>query len=127
VRPAMAHREVNIKIFSVIYELPKLVSELIAQQFASQTQAAQKGELAVLGVFSKSKEGQVIGGKAVKAVIKKGMTLNIKRDEEIIGKGKIINLQHLKKDVTVVEAGKECGILFQGDEVKVGDVLIEAF
>jgi len=126
VRPLVAQKEISIKLFSIVYDLPKIVEEWVKQSFAQEAKALEKSELAVLGAFSKSKDGQVIGGKVAKGTIKKGMLVNIKRQENIVGRGKIINLQHLKQDVSVVEAGKECGILFQGDDVAVGDVLIES-
>lgn len=126
IRSAIVQKDITIKLFSIVYDLPNIVEELIAQTFAAKEQAAQKSELAILGAFSKSKEGQVIGGKVTKGAIKKGMMLGIKRQDALIGKGKITNLQHLKQDVVTVEAGKECGLLFNADAlVEVGDTLIE--
>lgn len=126
VRPIVAQKDIAIKLFTIVYDLPKVIDEIIAQTFAAKAQAAEKSELSILGVFSKSKEGQVIGGKVAKGTIKKGMAMQIKHQESVAGKGKIINLQHLKQDVVSVEAGKECGLLFSADAlVEVGDTLIE--
>ncbi|MBI3335176.1 MAG: translation initiation factor IF-2 [Candidatus Portnoybacteria bacterium] len=123
--PALQEKVV-IKCFPLIYDLPQIVKEIVASVSKPQGEIKEPSELTVLAIFGKSKEGQVIGGKVTKGAVKKGTLLSIKRDENIVGKGKVVNLQHLKKDVTSVEAGKECGILFGGEgEVQVGDILTE--
>lgn len=122
--PALQEKAV-IKCFPLIYDLPQIVEEIISNILKPQGEIKEPSELTVLAIFGKSKEGLVVGGKVIKGTVKKGMALSIKRGENIVGKGKVVNLQHLKKDVPSVEAGKECGILFGGDEVKEGDILVE--
>lgn len=121
----LVQREVAVKLFTIIYDLPVIIGDIVAQKFVPQAEIAPKSEAVVLGVFSKSKDGQVVGGKVTAGAIKKGMTVQIKREGSVVGKGKITNLQHLKKDVSAVEAGKEFGILLSGDEVKIDDALLE--
>ena len=51
--------------------------------------------------------------------------MEIFREGQKIGHGKIIELQSNKKDFDVVKQGKECGILYQGSErIKEGDELV---
>ena len=51
--------------------------------------------------------------------------IEIIRDKEPVGKGKLINLQRDKKDIDRVIKGGDCGILFEGDaKIEEGDVLV---
>ena len=53
------------------------------------------------------------------------MKLEVFRDAEKIGSGKIINLQRDKKDAEKLTKGSECGILFEGNvKVAEGDLLV---
>jgi translation initiation factor IF-2 len=50
--------------------------------------------------------------------------LEIVRDGEIIGEGKILNLQKEKRDIQTAKSGEEIGILYEGKErIKEGDIL----
>ena len=76
-----------------------------------------------MAIFSKTKRGQIIGGRVIDGQAKKGLA-NIIREEKVIGEGKIDELQHNKKDVSFVEKGMECGILFNTNiAVQKGDIL----
>lgn len=46
------------------------------------------------------------------------------RNEEIIGEGKVVNLQQNKMDVKTVKVNQECGLMVEcSKEIKVGDKL----
>lgn len=124
---AVARQEhVPIKTFHIIYELLTLVQEIVRAVATPLQEIKKPGELTILATFSKDKKNQVLGGKVAEGAIKKGGLLQIKRDGSIVGKGKILNLQHAKKDVSIVENSKECGMLFQSEtEIMVGDSLVE--
>ena len=77
-----------------------------------------------MAVFRTEKNRQIIGGKVIEGRIKKGALIEVYRQEEKIGQGKIVGLQQDKKEVE--EAGKraECGMLYQGDtKIEEGDFL----
>jgi translation initiation factor IF-2 len=51
--------------------------------------------------------------------------LEIKREEEIIGTGKMANLQQNKQNAEEVGQGNECGVVFEGNiKIAEGDTLI---
>ena len=103
----------------IIYELVKAIEEELLSD-----KKKYSGILEILAVFSKKNNKQTIGGKVTEGEIKKHSNLIIQRGGAEIGHGKIINLQQMKKDATRVEAGKECGLIFDSEvEIKVGDVL----
>ena len=88
--------------------------------------------LEILAVFSHRQGGagkngakQTIGGRVIEGEIKNHANLIIRRENNELGRGKVLNLQQMKKDVTRVEAGKECGLIFESEiEIKVGDILL---
>lgn len=117
-------KHIQLDVFTIIYELPKII-ENIAHGFSFKEEKPLN-ETVVLAVFSKQKKEQVIGGKVTNGAIRKGVLLQIKRDGSMLGKGRVINIQHIKKDVGVVEAGKEYGMIIDSEtEIKVGDILFE--
>ncbi|MCD6500872.1 translation initiation factor IF-2 [bacterium] len=117
-------RKVRWKIFEVIYELIQEVRREMISVLAPEVQRIDLGRVKILALFRRDKKGQVVGGKVIEGEIEKGAQIEILREEEIIGKGRIKNLQQEKKDVQKVGKGKECGILFQGEiDVEEGDIL----
>ena len=111
--------KITVLTSEIIYELVKAIEEELLSD-----KKKYSGILEILAVFSKKNNKQTIGGKVTEGEIKKHSNLIIQRGGAEIGHGKIINLQQMKKDATRVEAGKECGLIFDSEvEIKVGDVL----
>ncbi|MEK7640705.1 MAG: translation initiation factor IF-2 [Patescibacteria group bacterium] len=105
----------------IIYDLIKTIQETLA----ALDKKAPKGKLEILAVFSKKGTKQVIGGKVTEGQILNNAILEAERGGVVVGSGKIVNLQQAKRDVKTVEAGLECGLIFDCDkEIKVGDVLM---
>lgn len=118
-------RKVRWKIFEVIYELIQEVRREMEKVLEPEVQRVDLAKVKILALFKKSKEGQIVGGRVIEGEVEKGGLVEVLREEEKVGKGKIKNLQQEKKDVQKVEKGKECGIFFQGDiEIEKGDVLV---
>lgn len=110
---------VSIITSNIIYDLTKALEEHL------KSLELISGKVEILAVFSKKGNKQIIGGKVIEGEIKNHSRLGIERGGEIIGTGRVINLQQNKEDVQKVEAGNECGILFDSDiEIKKGDILL---
>ncbi len=121
----LAERE-NIKImtFDIIYELVQGVRELMEKRMASEKVRTDLGKLKVLIVFLTEKNRQIVGGKMTEGEIKKGTQIEVLRQNEVVGRGRLINLQKNKKDIERAGKGEECGILYEGDvKIAQGDVL----
>ena len=117
-------KNIKVFIFDIIYEMEKFLKEETEKLF-KPLEAPIKGEVEILACFSKKRSEQLIGGKVVFGYIVKGAQVKIKRGEEIIGRGKVLNLQCNKIDIKEVLEGKECGILIDSDiEILLGDRLI---
>jgi translation initiation factor IF-2 len=121
----LAERDkIRIMNFEVIYDLVEGVRKAMERILFPENVRTDIGRMKVLAIFMVDKNRQVIGGRVFFGEIKKGAQLEVERNEEVIGKGKMINLQKNKKDADRVVRGEECGILFEGDiKIDTGDVL----
>ena len=121
----LADREkVQIETFEVIYELVQRVRDLMEKNIEPESVKTELGSLKVLEVFLTDKSRQIIGGKVGSGEIRKGSKIEIFRGEELVGTGKVVNLQKGKKDAGSAKAGEECGLLYEGSErVEQGDIV----
>jgi len=116
--------DVPIENFEVIYELIQRARELMEESAQEEGGREDIGSLNVLAIFLTDKKKQVVGGKVTEGEVRKGVKAEIIRDEEVVGEGKITNVQHEKKDVPSVSKGQECGLSFEGAEkIQEGDRL----
>ncbi len=117
----------NAKIheFNIIYELSQKVRELMERKLVKEKERTELGKVDVLAIFRTEKNRQIVGGNVTEGEVPKSAMLEIMRDGEKVGSGKIVGLQSGKKDCDVVKKGKESGILYQGStRIKEGDELI---
>jgi len=123
---SLAEREkVKILLFNVIYDLVEEVRKYSQRFLEEKIERINLGKVKAIMVFLTEKNRQIIGGKVIEGEIKKGVSIEIFRKEELIGKGRLINLQKNKKDVERVLKGEECGILYEGDvKIEAGDILL---
>ena len=78
-----------------------------------------------MAVFKTEKKRQIIGGRVVQGEVKRGLKIEVFRDEEKIGAGKLVHLQKNKKDIEKAGKGEEVGILYEGDgKIEKGDTLV---
>jgi translation initiation factor IF-2 len=113
--------EVEIKNYDVIYklidEIKKSTSELLEPEIIRQ----DLGTLEVIAVFKTGKFNpshqmkMIVGAKVLSGKITKESLLDIYRNEEKIGQGKISELQLEKNKVEEIKEGQNAGIDFKGD------------
>lgn len=117
--------KVEILTFKIIYELVEEVKQRLSALLPVTIERVDLGRLKVLAIFKKGKKDMIVGGRVTQGEVRKGCLVEIKRDEEIVGQGKLINLQHDKINAETVSQGKECGITFEGREkIMEGDTLL---
>jgi translation initiation factor IF-2 len=115
---------VKIRNYEVIYELFEGIRKEAGKLLEPEITRENLGKLKVIAIFIKEKSRMIVGGKVTDGKIVNKTSLDVFRGEEKIASGKIIQLQHNKKDVPEVEKGREAGILFEGEPViEEGDVL----
>lgn len=114
----------HLKVFQsdIIYEL----LESVEAELSGKKRLMVAADLEILAVFDQKNNGaQIIGGKVLEGELRNQSEVEIHRRGVLTGTGKITNLQQAKKDVSIVVAGLECGMLFSSSIlVTKGDHLI---
>lgn len=117
-------RGVSHATFTLIYGLIESVRKRMAELLPPVALREDLGTLTIRALFKKVQRGQVAGGVVSRNKVKRGASAEVTRNGQIIGRGKITQLQHDRADVEEVGEGRECGILFEGDAtLAVGDTL----
>jgi translation initiation factor IF-2 len=116
--------KVIIKSYSIIYELLEELEEVaLLLQEKEQSEKNLKGEAKILATFMIEGE-KVFGSKLTKGKFELGDMLEIHRNDNIIGKSKIVSLKIRAKKVEEVKKEQECGlILSPALDIRVGDVV----
>jgi len=118
-------KKLRIKTFNIIYELIQDVRQGLEKTLEAEIVRTDVGKLRTLLVFWGEKNRQIVGGKITEGELKKGLKLEVFREEKKVGSGRIINLQRDKKDVDLARKGDEAGILFEGNiKIEKGDIVV---
>jgi translation initiation factor IF-2 len=108
----------------IVYNIEQKIKEITEKRFIEKPKEQIIGQLEVLSVFNPSKGHQIIGGKVLEGEILLKSRFHLIRNEEIIGEGKVVNLQQNKMDVRTVKVNQECGLMVEySKEIKAGDKL----
>lgn len=117
--------KVEIVTFNIIYKLVDALKERLAALLPPEIVRTDSGRLSVLAVFKTGKRDMIVGGRVSEGKMLRGSLLEIKRGDEIVGTGKMQNLQRNKENADEVGQGNECGVVFEGTvKIQVGDTLI---
>lgn len=124
----LAERDgVEIKRYSVIYEMLDDVKKAVAGLLAPREVETVLGRAEVRETFKVPKIGFIAGCMVTSGKITRNARLRLLRDNIIIHDGKVASLRRFKDDAKEVQAGQECGIgIDRFGDVKVGDE-IEAY
>ena len=124
----LAQREdVDIRMYSIIYELLDEVRKAIAGLLAPVIKETYLGRAEVRDTFRVPKVGVIAGCMVTDGVVKRDAEVRLLRDNVVVFKGKVGSVRRFKEDVSEVRTGMECGISIANyGDIKVGDV-IEVF
>lgn len=115
---------VEIISSNVIYELIDKIKKEMSLMIEVEIVRKNIGQLQVLAVFRTERQRMIVGGKITEGFLKNRAEIEVVRGEEVIAKGKILQLKKDKQVIEMVEKPSECGLLFEGDPViKEGDIL----
>ncbi|MEZ6194401.1 MAG: translation initiation factor IF-2 [Planctomycetota bacterium] len=117
-------RNVEIRLYTVIYEMLEFVTLAVEGRLKPTERENITGHLLVQKIFRVSKVGTIAGCIVEDGVIRGKAHARVTRDGVVVYQGKIASLRHHKDDVKEIKEGQECGIRMEGfDDVKVGDVI----
>lgn len=121
----MAKRnKVKIRSYEIIYELFEDIKKEASKLLEPEISRENLGKLKVIAIFRKEKSRMIIGGKVLEGRAVNKVPVDVMRNDEKIGHGKIVQLQQNKKDVGEVEKGREAGLLIEGEPIiEEGDIL----
>lgn len=110
--------------FDTIYDLAEGVRAAVAEHLEPMVTEEAIGELKVLKVFRTEPSRMIVGGRIVSGMLKGGVSAQVLRDGEPLGKGKITQLQQGQKAVESAGEGTEVGIQFSGSaRIQEGDIV----
>lgn len=117
--------KVEVKNYKIIYELIEEIKKRLSQMLPPLSERTDFGKLKVLAIFKNGKKDMIVGGKVISGKMLNSSQVEVSRGENIIGHGRLANLQQNKIDTNEVEENQECGITFLGEtKIKEGDILI---
>jgi translation initiation factor IF-2 len=115
------HEGVQIKLYSIIYELIDHVKEAMAGLLDPLLKDVTVGVAEVRKIFELSKGAPVAGCMVTSGRIVKGK-VRLRRRKEIIYEGLTQSLRRFQDEVNEVRSGMECGIRIEGlSDYQIGD------
>ncbi len=126
-RDLSAREGVEIRYYSIIYELADDIEKLVQGKVAPKAREKFLGYAEVRKVFAISRVGKVAGCMVTEGVVKRGAGVRVLRDNVVIHTGELSQLKRFKDDVREVARGYECGLSFANfHDLQEGDV-VECF
>ncbi len=123
-RRAAEEKGIEIRTYTIIYELLDEVEQLLVGQLAPDEVEVVLGSAEVREVFKVPRFGNIAGSYITEGVVTRGAKARLLRDGVVIHTGSVETLRRFKDDVREVAAGYECGIgLGSYNDVKEGDVI----
>ncbi len=123
-RDAAQQRNIEIRYYSVIYDLVDDVKAAMSGLLAPELRETMLGNAEVLEVFAVSKVGKIAGCRVTDGRVERGQHVRLIRDKVVIHEGKLSTLKRCKDDAASVVAGQECGMSFEGyQDMRKGDVI----
>jgi translation initiation factor IF-2 len=123
------NENVEIRLYSVIYELLEDIEEALTGRLAPDEREKETGWAKILEIFSTSKGPNVIGCMVESGTVRVGAKARVYRNNDLIFNGSVNSLRRFKDDVKEVKAGLECGIrldnfadFIEGDKVQLYEV-----
>jgi len=117
-------KEVVIEQYEIIYDLINKIKKEMQDLMQPEIKRVDLGRLKVLAVFRFEGDGEVVGGKVLDGSIKADCQLEIVRNKEIVGQGKLLKLQSGRQDVSEILVDQEGGLQVGSQTiVEVGDIL----
>ncbi len=116
---------IAVETFTIIYELEDRVKALLVDRSPKIRTEEILGEMKVLKVFSMGGNKQVLGARFLSGSLSVGSQIKVLRREIELARGKILNLQVAKADVSEIHIEGEFGLQVEcKTEIAGGDVLV---
>ena len=115
---------IQIRDHRIIYELLDDIQSLLSDISEPIKEDIISGVAIVKAIFSHGKSAKIAGIMVNEASIKRGNTIHLIRNSQLVHKGPIRSLRHFKDDVRELNSGFEGGIVLETfQDIKEGDML----
>ena len=116
--------EVDIRIYSIIYDAINEVKAAMEGLLAPEVKEEVTATLEVLQTFHISKVGTIAGCIVREGKIKRGNKVRVIRDGIVIKTAELASLKHVKDDIKEAGVNTECGLSLKAyDDLQAGDIL----
>ena len=124
-RSLAEQKNVEIRLYEVIYDLVDDVTKATSGLLAPEVKLEVLGHAEVRQVFKITKIGMIAGCYVTDGVIERNAQIRVTRGGIVVEKDRRLEqLKRFKDDAKEVRAGNECGMKIVGyDDIKEGDVL----
>jgi len=118
---------VEIRTYKIIYQLTDDIKKAVTGLLEPVIKETYLGRALVRKVFRIPKVGTIAGSYVQDGKITRNAEVRVIRGKDVVHRGKLSSLKHIKENVNEIKSGYECGIgLANFKDVLEGD-LIEAF
>ncbi len=115
---------VDIKYYSIIYELIDDVKNLLSGLLTPDISEKITGNVEIREVFNISKIGNIAGCMVKDGFVSRNSKIRLLRDNVVIHTGVLGSLKRFKEEVKEVKSGFECGLMIENySDIKTGDVI----
>lgn len=115
---------VLIRTYNIIYELLEELEEVIEGMVRPDKIEEVLGRAEILAEFPYGKDERVAGCRILEGGFSKSSRIRVVREGEVIGEAKLKSLRKVKEEVTRVEKGADCGMMFEpAVDFQVGDTV----
>jgi translation initiation factor IF-2 len=119
--------DVEIRTYDIIYKLTDDIKKALSGMLEPVIEEKYIGRAEIRRIFQIPRVGVIAGCYVLDGKITRKSDIKIIRNDEVIHKGKISSLKHIKENVTEVQKSYECGIgIDRFKDIQEGDI-IEAF
>ena len=123
-RKMAENEEVDIRLYSIIYDAIEEVKAAMAGMLAPEIKEEVTATLEVLRTFHISKVGTIAGCVVREGKVKRTNRVRVIRDGIVIFTGDLASLKHEKDDVKEMGVNQECGLSIRSyNDLQEGDML----
>ena len=123
-RDAAKRDGVDMKYYSIIYELIDDVKNLLSGLLKPDISEKITGNVEIREVFNISKIGNIAGCMVKDGLVSRNSKIRLLRDNVVVHTGTLASLKRFKDEVKEVKNGFECGLMIENySDIKIGDVI----
>ncbi|MGP1612398.1 MAG: translation initiation factor IF-2 [Catonella sp.] len=112
-KEAADREKVDVRLYKIIYDIISDVESAMKGMLEPIYEEKVIGHAEIRQVFKASGIGNIAGSFVLDGKIIRGCKARITRDKELIFEGNLASLKRFKDDVKEVNAGYECGLVFE--------------